>query len=264
MADIVWLSVKDDVPAGPGIYWDTTLLEDLTEDEVSQRQIIAIPGPYQADVVPELNQRLAEYPQVTVIIMSDEASLFPTNELSHSDMRLLVQYGKLPQHQDVDGFWPIGYPPISRELIKKYGMSAKSLDWFFQGQNTHPSRNACVDALRKLEGGVLIPTQGFSQGIVYQDYIANMCRAKVVPCPMGNVSPDCFRVYEALEAGCIPIVENKAFWTMQFGDVPFPIVEEWDKVGDLINHFKDRPDVNNACSAWWQLKKRELKCTLLQ
>lgn len=263
MAEIVWLSIKEDVPAGPGIYWDTTLLEDLTRGEISQRQIIAIPGPYQADVVAELNQRLAEYPKILVIVMSDEASLFPTNGLNHPDMKLFVQYGKLPQHQDVDGFWPIGYPPKARELIKKYGMSAKSLDWFFQGQNTHPSRHACVAALEKLSGGVLIPTPGFSQEIVYEDYISNMCRAKVIPCPMGNVSPDCFRVYEALEAGCIPIVENKVFWTMQFGDVPFPVVEEWDNVGELINHYKDRPDVNNKCSAWWALKKRELKWTLL-
>ena len=35
-----------------------------------------------------------------------------------------------------------------------------------------------------------------------------------VPCPRGNSSPDTFRLYEALEAGSIPIVERDEYWDL--------------------------------------------------
>lgn len=238
-------------------FWDQTLLADLLQDYDGDRQVFVVPG-NNIDV-DEVNMEMEHYPEVIVIITSDEENHFPVEDLYHEDMRVLVNYPNREKHWEVDGYLPIGYAPRTKEEVAKNGMSAKSLDWFFAGQDTHQSRHDVIKELSKLENGKLVATEGFSQGLEYEEYMQFMCRAKVVPCPAGYVSPDSFRLYEALEAGCIPIVENKAFWTMLFGEVPFPIVNDWSELPELIKHYKDRPDVANKCQAWWLKKKRDLR-----
>lgn len=257
---IRYLSLDPEVPAAPGVYWDTTLLGDLLTE--TEKDIIIIPGARQAHLVDDISMELEQYPNPTVIITSDEENNFPTSELYHPNMRLFVTYPNKEKHQKVDGYLPIGYRPETRAYIKENRMGAKSLDWFFAGQITHGSRQQCLDKLVGLPNGRSLGTNGFARGIDYNEYMEHMCRAKVVPCPAGHTSPDSFRLYEALEAGCIPIPENKTFWTMLFGEVPFPVVDDYSDLSELINHYKDRPDVNNKCQSWWLAKKKEIKWIL--
>lgn len=245
-------------------YWDLTLLNDLLVDESPRREVIVIPGAKQVDLIDDISMELAQYPKVLVVVTSDEENLFPIEKLYHPDMQVYVMYPRMERHRNVDGFMPQGYAPFTRRLVKESGMGAKSLDWLFAGQVTHQSRRECVEALRGLSGGKLIETEGFTQGLKPEEYTQYMCRAKIIPCPGGPNTPESFRFYEALEAGCIPIPENRIFWTMMFGEVPFPIVENWNQLPELINHYKDRPDVNNECQAWWQCKKRELRMKLIE
>lgn len=242
------------------LFWDQTLLKDLLKNYKGDRDIFVVPGAISE--VDEVNMEMEHSGKVLVIITSDEENKFLVGELYHSDMKIFVMYPNADKHQNVDGFLSIGYRPETKELIKTNGMSAKSLDWFFAGQVTHESRKQCVAQLSNLEGGKLVASEGFAQGLEYPEYMQYMCRAKVVPCPAGNVSPDSFRLYEALEAGCIPIAENKAFWRLLFGAVPFPVVDSWDELPELIKHYKDRPDVANKCQSWWAFTKREFEWNL--
>lgn len=241
-------------------FWDQTLLGDLLKDYQGERAVFVVPG-NNIDV-DEVSMEMEDYSKVLVIITSDEENNFPVDKLYHPDMKVFVNYPNPTKHLNVDGYLPIGYTPQTRELVEENGMSAKSLDWFFAGQDTHKSRHDCIQALQDVPNGKLVASAGFAQGLEYKEYMQFMSRAKVVPCPAGNVSTDSFRLYEALEAGAIPIAEDKAFWQLLFGEVPFPVVDDWAELPELINHYKDRPDVNNKCQAWWQLKKRELKWIL--
>lgn len=241
-------------------FWDQTLIKDLLKDYQGERDVFVVPGAISDP--DDVSMEMHDHPKVTVVITSDEENKFHVKGLYHPDMRVYVTYPNKELHQDVDGYLPIGYAPNCRKLVKENGMSAKSLDWFFAGQDTNSSRHACVEALKTVADGTLETTQGFAQGLEYKEYMKVMCRAKIIPCPAGPFSPDSFRLYEALEAGCIPIVENREFWTMLFGEVPFPVVYNWVELPELINHYKDRPDINNKCQAWWLLKKRELKSAI--
>lgn len=254
MGTVTWLNNGHE-------FWDQTLLIDLLKDYSGERDVYVVPG---ANIdVDEVNMEMKDSLKVTVIITSDEENKFQVQDLYHPDMRVLINYPSMTS--DVDGYLPIGYCPQTKDLIKKQGMSAKSLDFFFAGQVTHNSRREMAAHLALFsEGGKLISTDGFAQGLPYEEYIQLMCRSKVIPCPEGYVSPDSFRLYEALEAGCIPIVRNKAFWTRLFGEVPFPIIDDWSELPDLIKHMKDRPDMNNKCQAWWLAKKRELRWIISQ
>lgn len=241
------------------LFWDQTLLKDLLKDYSGERTVFVVPG--SINDVDDVSMEMHDYSRVTVIITSDEQGLFPVSDLYHPDMRIIVTYPQ-EKHRSADGYLPIGYTPQTRELVKKNSMSAKSLDWFFAGQDTHKDRHEVIAALTDHPNGKLVATEGFAQGLPYEEYMQYMCQAKVVPCPGGPFSQDSFRLYEALEAGCIPIVKHDPFWAQLFGEVPFPMVYEWDMLLGLIDHYKDRPDINNKCQVWWALKKKELKCKI--
>lgn len=240
-------------------FWDQTLLKDILAELVGKetdRKIIVVPGANKT--VEEVNLYISKIPQVLVIVTSDEGNTFPTEQLVHPDMKLYVQYPQMPKHFHADRLLPIGYTPKTRAVLKKAGMSAKSVDWFFSGQINHPSRKELFDKLEDMSGGRLVGTEGFAQGLDQKEYIQQMARTKVVPCPGGPLSPDSFRLYEALEAGAIPIPDKPEFWRMMFGEVPFLTVENWRDIDKHINHYKDRFDVANQCHAWWLRQKRQM------
>lgn len=234
-------------------FWDQNLLKQLLEDlPETERQVVVVPGTINTPA--EVNEELAKYPKVLVIITSDEENLFPISELNHPDMVSYVTYPNLDKHKNVDRFLPIGYPPIPTMEL-----TAKKLPWFFSGQINHPSREKLAKILRGMSLGKLIETEGFGQGLEKSEYYQQMVYANVVPAPGGPHSPDSFRLYEALESGAIPIPDHPEFWNMLFPDHPFPALANWDTLPDLVNNLKDRPEENNRCQAWWLRQKRELR-----
>lgn len=242
-------------------FWDQTLLKDLLEDYSGKRDVFVVPGGI--NEVDEVNMEMERSDSVLVIVTSDEENKFKIDDLYHPNMKVFMTY-PTEANRNIDGYLPIGYRPETKKLIQQNGIGAKSREWFFAGQDTNEDRHKCVKELIVLGYGKIIPTEGFAQGVSYEDYMGWMCKAKVLPCPAGNVSPDSFRLYETLESGGIPVVGQGAFFKLLFGDYPFPTVSDWSELPDIINHYKDRPDVANKCSAWWQLYKRELRCKISQ
>ena len=81
-----------------------------------------------------------------------------------------------------------------------------------------------------------------------------LASTEFVPCPNGFVHPETYRVYEALECNCIPIVESTHnYYDRLFPDNPFvkinrraeakPIIERWDK-SQIQNKQEE-------CKLWW-------------
>lgn len=59
---------------------------------------------------------------------------------------------------------------------------------------------------------------------------------KFVPCPMGWVHPDSFRIMEVLESGSIPVLKtynNLNYFTKLWGESPLPKVDSWDELVEL-------------------------------
>lgn len=193
--------------------------------------------------------------------------------------RLLVQAPR-PHHEGsslAKRHLLYGWPEDTRRILatvrEKFGLRWKDRgEWSFVGQNNHAFRNDCVDQLRKRgeDSAFLAETGGFAQGMPREDYLAIMANHKVVPCPSGPQSPETFRLYEALEAGCIPIAQRRApaggwpegfnYWTWRYGSIPFPTVETWDEAHGWLDLYRDPALAQSAatrCSAWWILQKRE-------
>ena len=91
------------------------------------------------------------------------------------------------------------------------------------------------------------------------------------PCPRGNFNLESFRIYEALEAGCIPIIEAYAagaegddYFKNLFGD--HPLIEsppDWLGVGKDLSLLLGDPQFlvshQKKVSNWWRLHKLDVK-----
>ncbi len=152
----------------------------------------------------------------------------------------------------------------------------RSYVWSFAGHVDKSSRPEMATELARVEPHYLFsssPIPGFVTPLSTPEYPRLLPPAAYYdllfdstfsPCPMGNVNLECFRVYEALECGSIPIVEKR--WTMDyfrtlFGDHPIPTVGSWREGRQLIGKLLRDPTGLNAlqetCIHWWRNFKSE-------
>lgn len=274
--NVVYLSVTEGTP--PHSYWDHGFLDEylfpqfkhvvheldhLTEE--LQGAVVVLPARAQAESVEKINRELSKLKWCIVMLTGDEESVFPWRELKHPRMLVWVMSPKKGIHDDAANRMGSGYRKEAPEILKKIGQVDKVHDWSFSGQVTHDKRKQCVEELKKIDGnGYLRETKGFGQGAEYEEYLDIMAHSKFVMCPSGPVSPDSFRLYEALEAGCIPIADSGDYWSYLFDEpVPFPVLTDWSKLPEtfptLLTNYQA---LANRVFAWWQLYKRKMADTL--
>jgi hypothetical protein len=299
---VVWVSYKKETPHRG--YWDMEILEDIFKRQTwnpvngnefehfesvqeMPRQadgcIVVLPARHHAHEMyaNRINDELARFAWVIIMIVGDEENSFPTFLLKHRNMRLYIMMPRERQHHMKHTGLPNGYPTGVHEYLAKFKTEQmeKKLNWFFAGQDVNARRHVFVEYAMAIggmpnedscTGGVLIPTEGFTLGLPREEYYRLMAKAKVVPCPSGAVAPDSFRLYEALEAGCVPLADNyyawedytssKSYWTFMFGEKPpFPTVDEWRQFPRLlIDALADWPANANRIGAWWISYKKRL------
>lgn len=266
MTNLVWLSMNPDTPASG--YWDQCLLFSLLKDSYVtydigrvpgiDEAVVVIPGAYQGKYIDGINGELAKLKRCKVIITSDEENNFPIDELSHPNMEVYANYMTDKYEREVK------WLPIGPARLPQVEYEPKTIDWFFAGQVNHDSRRKLIEVLEPLHNGDLLATDGFAQGVTHAEYYQRMAKAKAVPAPRGNISPDSFRFYEALELGAIPIPENKEWWTKLFPDLPMEVANTWDDAPRLINKAVTDQEYRNKCVAWWQRKKLDIKDELTE
>lgn len=284
--NVFWLSYHKDVLARG--YWDQGLLEDtfnkgnfnhhIGMKDLEGGGVVVINGRTHVEDIEKINQDISKLDWVLFIITGDEEALFPWADIKHPMKRIWVMLPRMNEHNDISYRLVNGYRPDTREILKVIGPQQRRLDWSFIGQNNHERRELCAVVLRQLEPMYpnkckLVETDAFGKEVVnYNEYLKTLASTKIAPCPSGIESPDSFRLYEALEAGCYPVVDafstnNQApgFWKYLFGESPpFPIVDYWDKffiiLPDLLNEW---PNNANKVFAWWQGIKRSMYWKLI-
>lgn len=269
--NVIYLSVNPEVP--PHSFWDHGLLSeylfrqfDCDYHEVDsipkgvKGGVVVIPARNQKDYIDEVNKEIGKLEWAVVFLTGDEESVFPWRELKHEKMLVWVMSPKQGVHDDSAGKLGSGYRKEAPGLLKEIGLQYRTLDYFFAGQVTHPVREQCIDQLKKIPNGRLVETKGFGQGINYREYLENMARSKFVPCPSGPETADTFRLFEALEAGCVPIADSGNYWPYLFDEpVPFPVVSNWEVLPSLMPQLlSEWPESSNRVYSWWQNYKRRL------
>jgi hypothetical protein len=217
------------------------------------------------------NQQLRNFRRVIVFISSDERSKFTPLALKHRDMELWV----MTPRPEID--YPKDTTFIGEGSAWRYndldlvGAVDKDLWWFFAGQNFEDRRQDCIHILSGLPEGELLATPGFLQGLPRQEYLRKLASARVAPCPAGAATQDSFRLYEALELGCVPVVDEyrndgggKGYWEMLEAS-PILRVYDWDEFPDLLKTIRRTwPMPAVKAHAWWHAKRRELSRKFIQ
>lgn len=288
MIYVLWLSYHSNVPTRG--YWDQGLLMRLFAAQGYQDAfgladipeghgaIVCLPAKAHEHDIPRLNADLAQLPWVLLILAEDECGDFNTDLLDHPNMRVWVQTPWPGRYQRVDHALPVYWRVECPEEMAKH-RPEKDLDWCFAGQITHQRRKDCARALATLPltGGEMVATSVFGArpdegGLSYPDYCALMARARVVPCPSGNVTPDSFRAWETLEAGGVPVVDccsprpdyPAGYWDRVAPGNPFFEVDDWDLFPQILeDRLEDWAWRAIECGAWWLRHKRDLR-TLLE
>lgn len=244
--------------------------DELADDEVGAA--VVIPAEYYADrdQVDWLNVQVNNLDWAVVFLTSDEASQFPAGRLEHrlDRMRVWVQTPHPHRHIGIR-YLPFGPPPNTRSLLDTIPEDGdRPFDWFFSGQVNHARRDQLVDAVAGLPGGKLNQTGGFTKGFARGDYLAETARAKIIPSPSGPSTPDAFRLWEAIEAGCLPVADRRCpaypadnYWRFLLGDdPPFPTVSEWSELPAMLpGLLAGWPANTNRVGSWWTQYQRDLR-----
>lgn len=269
----------------PGDQWDQTLLDDLISGDLwphgleferldaypmdTEGIVLVVPGRYYADRTAEISEAIARYSWVLGFRCGDEEDLLDTREIVHPNVRWWLQTPHVARDYNDARFLPLGYTPHFADLGAE--PPEKSLDVFISAQASHKRRRECFVALAGTDRTAVIEqTAGFIQGMAPQEYVAHMTAAKVAPCPSGAVSPDSFRVFEALEAHCVPIVDDispsydsRGYWERMFPGAPLPVLADYkDLRGYIADALADFPRNANRIAAWWMAQKRTLAAQL--
>lgn len=144
------------------------------------------------------------------------------------------------------------------EMNKKY-------NWCFMGQIHEQGKRAeMINFLKKTGGDYFCNTNNSWQSkdsLNLKEYKSILANSIFAPCPRGNSCVDTFRLYEAIEAGAIPLVEKDEYWENLFGkDHPLIEVTSWEKTAHDISILSLHPEwINNRVKKiadwWFQYKK---------
>ncbi len=155
---------------------------------------------------------------------------------------------------------PIGYKS-GVALNKKF--HERKFKWAFTGTAHKSSRHDLLFQLSSIQPCFLHKTEKFNKKILdVKDMSEVLSQTDFIPCPNGFVHPETYRVYEALECDCIPIVENTyQYYARLFPNNPFIKIDKWMEAKDIIKNYTKKQiiDKREICKLWWDTYKKNLQ-----
>ena len=262
--------------------WDQTMLDDLFANrlyptglgfvrregfppfDTTNGCILIIPGRYWSRRYNQISESISRYEWVLAIRTGDEENELDPYQVYHPNIRWWVQTPKVGfDYESGTRFFGVGYTPAFRNIRRH----ERICDVFLSAQDTHERRHECFAALADAKGVKMVHrTKSFTGGMDSAEYALWMGSAKVAPAPSGAVSPDSFRLYEALQSHTVPIADDvspvydsRGYWQLVHPDAPFPILTNYqDLPGYVADQLKAWPANANRVAAWWMNYKREM------
>ena len=145
--------------------------------------------------------------------------------------------------------------------------------WSFLG-TPHTNRKEALAHFEDIIPHKIHLTNGFGaeNQVSIEEYSETLNNSVFALCPLGQSSADNFRIYEALEAGCIPItLDNSSqfavypnYWAAVFGDLDIPFIHagDWKSAVILVKSVIQENKLNevqNKCINFWETHKQTWK-----
>ena len=97
-------------------------------------------------------------------------------------------------------------------------------------------------------------TNGFMRGYSKKEYKSFLLQTKILLCPAGFVSPETFRLFEGLNAGCIVISEKLPELDI-YRDVPVIQIDSWKeglcRANELLSNPAMMQQIQDSGIMWW-------------
>lgn len=271
----------------PRQHWDTSWLQAVfagriggdgcgdcfvTEPSGWAAMVVMVAGNFHSkpEDVEALNGFLhRQAPGRVLIVHSDEEHLFPYELFDVPGTRLWVQTPD-PDREYPAGtrFFGEGWSPYTPEILAAWASPPRTIEVGFRGQVTHDRRKSMYGSFIDDLGNWpdINATAGFTMGIARAGYLRELATTKVALCPSGPCTPDTFRVWEALEAGCVPLVDDvtpdgkSGYWKRLLGEEPpFPLVTTWSDAPEMARLVLENFDaLQHTCAMWWKQYQQRL------
>jgi hypothetical protein len=259
------------LPADPPFLWETDWLREIfgpvvTQVVVDDRSGVAVDRSLIVDRL--MDPGAADYyrrnhdhgvRQVLIHISdefyADDCSAYRWCERVYRHYWTPVQVGPPPV-----SFFGLGYKTgFATADAQPRPAAERPYVWSFVGDPHKTTRALMLRHMRTVSGGFehLISGWDSSDSLSTDDYRRVLDQSVFAPCPAGTVNLDCYRVYEALEAGCIPIVMRRPgydYFDRLLPGHPMPVVQDWAMAPGLVKGLTDSGGceaLRQTCQAWW-------------
>ena len=167
---------------------------------------------------------------------------------------------------------PLGYHWTSSEgsedpLNKTPRLPFRSTIWSFYGTGWQ-DRRKLLEPLSSIQPNSLLLVDSWESPdkLTKNQYIARLLDTVFVPCPRGN-NVETFRLYEALECGCIPIYVKTGgddlYVKMLQDELGLLPVSSWEEASKLMEHLWKEKSLletyRNSVLTQWRVWKNKLK-----
>jgi hypothetical protein len=163
---------------------------------------------------------------------------------------------------------PIGYKCGLHK--KNISFEKKKYIWSFMGTIHGSSRFDLLQKHKKIKPNFQKLTSGFAtnDSLEAKEYYEQLNNSIFTLVPNGYYHPETYRLYEALECGSIPIVENPFnFFDFFLKDSPIPKIKNWSEslkiMEDLIKDEGSILKLSTDINLWWIEYKKNLKDNFL-
>ena len=199
----------------------------------------------------ELVKKGYEY---AVIDLSDETRNSSTASYDRANF-VLRNYFRPGMSEHVLHF-PLGYNTGFATISDNPYASERTNTWAWVGQRWDQTREQMKNAMLSIPNGAIHIAADETQRLTPVEMSKVYRNSIFVPAPHGWFIIDSFRVTEALEAGCIPIVEVSDYWQQLYGEEPpFIQIKNWADVPDVVNGLLLDPELleelRTRCYTWW-------------
>lgn len=209
------------------------------------------------------NDEIQAFRWVLVMSMCDEGSGQHLEWIDHPRCQIWYQDFKPGKYDEKIKLLPSYCIPAVKFLPNyRTERETKPLDWCFSGSNRGSDWHNAIKNLPMQNGYFLDSHLG------YEGYMQYLAASKIVPCRPCFVGPETCRLYDALEAGCIPIVGNRPsndwwaslgfkwddYWTMLYGEKPpFPVINGPEELECAYHAALDNWTIEQSyqVQAWW-------------
>lgn len=140
----------------------------------------------------------------------------------------------------------------------------KSLDFAFIGQ-PKSDRSELIEVIENLDDVFIHKTNSWncSTSLTQDECKAIYQKTRFVPCPMGWVHPDSFRIMECLESKSIPVLKkynDTEYFSKVWGDSPLPIIDSWNELMSLYKLSDEEYNkLHSTVFDWYRNFKKNLK-----